>query len=95
MPWKKELKLKNQNQQNDDSEPEEEIKAEEEKLNLDNPDFSFKPKGIHAYVQNGYFLVCNTCDLQHAIYIGPDHLLTGFSPNGEPILKTRKELGMA
>lgn len=64
-----------------------------ESLDFNKPDFVFTPKGEHIYQQQGYYLICDSCDLRHGVYIGPDKLLVGLK-KGQPILKTRKELGM-
>lgn len=58
------------------------------------PDYVFLPKGNHLYRQEGYYLVCTSCDLMHAVYIGKDRIMVG-EDGGQPILKTRKELGIA
>lgn len=65
----------------------------EEELNFDNPDYVFLPKGTHHYRQQGYYLVCTSCDLRHATYIGRNKVMVG-EKDGQPIIKTRKELGM-
>ncbi len=66
-----------------------------EVMDFSKPDFTFTPKGVHEWRQEGYYLICRSCDLQHAIWIGGEKILTGFDNNGKVILKTRKELGMA
>jgi hypothetical protein len=71
--------------------PEEQPKFEER--DLSKPDFKFVP-GNHLWKQEGYYLTCYGCDLSHAVWIGPDKLMVGVDDKG-PILKTRKELGMA
>lgn len=68
---------------------------EVEILDFNKPDFSFVPKGNHDYRQRGYYLVCKSCDLEHGLWIGKDKIMVGLKENGEPILKTRKELDMA
>jgi len=68
---------------------------ENQEMDFQKPDFTFIPKGNHEYRQSGYYLICFSCDLKHGVFIGKDKLLTGFKDNGEPILRTRKELGMA
>lgn len=61
----------------------------DEVLNFDKPDFVFTPKGLHTYRQSGPYLVCKTCDLHHAVFIGMDKIMVGVKENGEPILKKR------
>lgn len=64
-----------------------------EEVSWDKPDYTFIPKGNHLWRQEGYYLICSSCDLVHATFIGGDRILVGIE-NGEPILKTRKEVGM-
>ncbi len=66
----------------------------EEILNFDKPDFVFSPKGRHEWRQRGYYLVCVSCEIQHAIWIGPDKIMVGEDKEGKPLLKTREELKM-
>jgi len=82
---KKHLKAKKEN---------EGVKGKTELLNFDKPDFVFVPKGRHEWRQRGPYLVCMSCEIQHAVWIGMDKLMTGIKKDGMPILKTRKELGM-
>ena len=77
-----------ENQSNDNQEPEE---TPGEDI-VYTPDFVFLPKGRHTYRQEGPYLVCRSCELHHAIYIGMEKLMVGENDNGEPILKTRKEV---
>ena len=73
-------------------EPKQEIKAESETLNFDNPAYEFVPKGRHEWRQQGYYLICFSCDLQHAVGIGPDKIMVGVEEDGSPILKKRELL---
>jgi hypothetical protein len=68
---------------------------ESETLDLSKPDYSFTPKGTHEWRQMGYYLVCKSCDLEHAIFIGPDKILVGVNETGQPLLKRRADLGIA
>lgn len=70
---------------------EKEDKKIKEELDFNKPDYIFTPKGAHNYRQEGFYLVCRSCDLVHAVFIGPDRVLVGLE-NGEPILKKRKEI---
>ena len=65
-----------------------------EEKNWETPDFTFIPKGTHLWIQRGYYLICTSCGLSHAVFIGPNSIMVGIK-DGEPIIKTRKELGMA
>lgn len=49
---------------------------------LVNPSF----KG-HRWVQKGPYLVCKSCPLEHATYIGMDKQLIGFDEEGLPLFK--------
>ena len=70
-----------------------EIEEEEsEVLDFDNPSFSFIPKGTHDWRQQGFYLVCKSCDLQHAVWVGPNRILVGIDEEGQPILKKRNEV---
>lgn len=69
---------------------EEELKPESEVLDFNKPDFKFFPKGRHIYRQQGYYLICKSCELQHAIWIGMDKIMVGEDKEGNPILKKRE-----
>lgn len=77
--------------QKDRQKNEEEIKEE---LDFNKPDYAFIPNGVHMWRQEGYYLVCHSCDLTHAVFIGKDKVMVGEDEKGSPILKTRKELKM-
>lgn len=66
------------------------VKANEEILDFNKPAFVFVPKGVHQWRQQGYYLVCKSCELQHAVWIGPDKIMVGQNEKG-PILKKRSE----
>lgn len=63
-----------------------------EEMDFSRPDFTFIPKGNHEWRQQGQFLVCKSCELEHAVNIGPDKLLVGFDQENKPIIKKRKEV---
>jgi len=69
-----------------ENKPEEE--AEGEVLDFNTPDFKFTPAGFHDWRQQGYYLVCKSCELQHAVFIGKDKIMVGMDDKG-PILKKR------
>lgn len=77
----------------------EDIKQEnqpiEETVDFTKPSFTFVPKETHEWRQRGYYLICVTCECQHAVFIGPDKIMVGIDKEGNPTLKSRKELGMA
>jgi hypothetical protein len=41
----------------------------------------------HQWIQRGPYLICQSCPIVHALYIGTDHQLTGFEEDGTPILR--------
>jgi hypothetical protein len=67
---------------------EEKNERETEVLDFNKPDFSFIPKGVHEWRQQGYYLVCKSCDLEHAVWIGNNRILIGINDKG-PILERR------
>lgn len=66
----------------------------QEESNLNHPDFEFKPGTVHNWRQQGYYIVCISCELQHALWVGENKILIGLDENG-PLFKTRQELGLA
>lgn len=68
--------------------------ADQDVLDFTSPDFSFIPQGRHTYRQEGGYLVCKSCEVQHAVWIGMEKLMVGEDEEGNPIIKTRKELGL-
>lgn len=74
-----------QNEQVDDSIVEE--------LNFNKPNFEFIPKGSHEYTQRGPYLLCKSCELEHAIFIGMDKIMVGIQEDGQPILQDRSKEG--
>lgn len=60
-----------------------------DELDFTRPSFVFKPKEQHDWRQQGGYLVCKSCEIQHAVYIGMNKLLIGLNPDGTPILKPR------
>lgn len=51
--------------------------------------FKYLPKGRHTWRQQGFYLVCKSCDLSHAIFIGPNQIMVGEKEDGQPILKKK------
>lgn len=56
------------------------------------PDFVFLPKGRHTYRQEGPYLVCRSCELHHAVFIGIENIMMGEDEDGNPIVKSKKEV---
>lgn len=79
-------------QQNNQSSEEQVPEAEGETFDFSKPDFTFLPNGHHSYRQQGPYLVCKSCEVQHATFIGIDKIMTGENNHGEPILKKRNEI---
>jgi hypothetical protein len=62
-----------------------------EVMDFSRPDFQFIPKGNHSWRQQGPYLVCKACDLEHATWIGMSKIMIGTKEDGQPILKNRIE----
>ena len=60
-----------------------------ETLNFDKPDFVFTPKEFHSWRQQGQYLVCKSCEIEHSTFIGIQKILVGLNEKGQPILKSR------
>jgi len=58
-------------------------------LDFTNPSFVFRPNEHHEWRQKGPYLVCKSCELEHATYIGMDKVMVGLDKKGIPILKNR------
>jgi len=61
-------------------------------IDISKPEFEFKPDDVlrgHDWRQQGPYLVCDSCPLKHAMYIGMNKQLTGFDDEGNPILEDR------
>lgn len=65
---------------------------EEETLNFQEPSYKFVPKEVHEWRQQGYYLVCKSCELVHAVYIGSKKIIVGIDEQGRPILKDRRSI---
>lgn len=70
------------------------IQEATEDLDFNKPNYVFNPPGNHTYRQMGYYLVCKSCELSHAIWIGADRIMVGVDNEGRPVLKKRSEIGM-
>ena len=62
---------------------------EDETLDFTKPDYQFIPKENHDWRQQGPYLVCKSCEIQHGTYIEMDKILTGFDKKNQPIIKRR------
>lgn len=63
--------------------------GESETLDFNNPSFIFKPNENHAWRQQGPYLVCKSCEIEHGSYVGMEKILIGLNKKGQPILKKR------
>ncbi|MBM3120115.1 MAG: hypothetical protein FJ006_11340 [Chloroflexi bacterium] len=70
----------------------ERVNGEEETLDFDKPDFMFLPQGNHEWRQQGTYLVCKSCEIQHAVWIGTEKIMVGLNDKGQPILKKKDGL---
>lgn len=75
-----------QNQNNEEEEVKEEVKEEGEILRKA---FEFTPSAMCTYRQRGPYIICVSCELQHAVYIGMQAVMVGTDESGRPILKKR------
>ena len=82
-----------QEEQQTNEEPEEDYQPIIEEKDLDKPDYIFLPKGNHLWRQEGPYIICKSCELVHAVYVGMEKILIGIE-EGKPIFKTRKELNI-
>jgi hypothetical protein len=67
------------------------LKKEEQAYDFDNPEFTFIPKGIHNWRAEGIYLVCRSCEIHHAVYIGPNKIFIGIDSDGKPMLVDSEE----
>lgn len=66
--------------------PENQLISEGEQLQ---PDYTFTPKEVHDWRQQGPYLVCKGCEIEHAQYVGMNKVLVGVREDGTPILNNR------
>lgn len=69
-----------------------EDKEEQEFVDFDKPSFKFEPNENHDWRQQGPYLVCKSCELTHAVFVGNEKILVGIDEKGKPILKSRKSV---
>lgn len=62
---------------------------EYEELDFNKPTFRFNPNESHQWSQRGPYLICKSCELEHATWIGMEVIMVGLSEDGKPILKVR------
>lgn len=66
-----------------------ESNAETENLDFTRPTFEFKPQEHHDWRQQGPYLCCKSCELEHGVWVGMGKILVGLNEMGQPILKNR------
>lgn len=69
--------------------PTEENEEIEQEGELMQKEYEFIPRGLCQYRQQGPYLVCKSCELQHAQFIGMDKQMIGEDDMGQPIIKPR------
>ena len=62
-------------------------KEETEVLDFNQASFVFRPNENHEWRQQGPYLVCKTCEIEHAVWIGMKKQMAGMDKEGKPILK--------
>lgn len=62
---------------------------ETEILDFDNPTYKFEPNSYHKWVQQGPYLICMSCEIKHAQFVGMNKIMTGIKEDGTPILEKR------
>jgi len=72
-----------------DEEKKNEEQPENEELDFSKPDYLFEPGANHDYRQQGFYLICKSCEIEHAVWVGSDKLMVGVDKDGKPILKRR------
>lgn len=65
---------------------------ETEVLDFNRPSFVFRPNERHDWRQQGPYLCCKSCELQHAVWIGMEKIICGLKEDGTPILKARNSI---
>ena len=60
---------------------------ETETLDFNRASFVFRPNESHGWRQQGPYLVCKTCDIEHAVWVGMEKQMVGLNKKGQPILK--------
>lgn len=68
---------------------EEVVTGDTEQLDFTRPAFVFTPREQHEWKQQGPYLVCRGCEIQHAVFVGMGKQLVGLREDGTPILKSR------
>jgi len=62
-------------------------KSETEVLDFNKASFVFKPNENHGWRQQGPYLVCKSCEIEHAAWVGMARQMVGLNKKGQPIMK--------
>ena len=68
---------------------EEQTEPIQESLDFSKPDYVFTPNENHEWRQQGPYVVCKSCEIEHAVFIGMEKILIGLDEKGRPLLKKR------
>lgn len=52
-------------------------------------EYEFIPSALCKYKQRGPYLICVSCEIQHATWIGMEKIMVGEDDSGKPIVKSR------
>lgn len=66
--------------------------SESETIDFSKPNFIFVPQGNHDWRQRGPYIVCVSCEIEHASWIGMEKMLVGIDKESQPIFKNKKDL---
>lgn len=73
----------------EDQKTEEEVIVEEGEVMR--KEYEFIPSALCKYKQRGPYLICMSCEIQHATWIGMEKIMVGEDTDGKPIVKSRFE----
>lgn len=74
--------------ENEENKQEQETHEEGEVLRKE---YEFIPSALCKYKQRGPYLICVSCEIQHATFIGMDKIMVGEDNDGKPIVRSRSE----
>lgn len=60
-----------------------------ETLDFTQPAYKFEPNENHDWRQQGTYVVCKSCEIMHAVFIGSEKLMVGLNEKGQPLFKKR------
>lgn len=71
------------------SRPTEDDDTQTEVLDFNKPIYQFVPGEHHDWQQQGPYLMCKSCELQHGQWIGTEKVMVGLNEKGMPIFEER------